>query len=290
MSCPQICVYCQRNWELEDHCDKQDVSPSKKLEKALKWFQNNPDVQEILITGGDPFNMDNDEIESLLKKISDMEHVKRIRIGTRTLVTMPMRINDKLIEILKKYHKPPYRSITIVTHVQHSYEISKEMAEAVNKIKSCGIDIYNQQVFTIQNCRKFETSFLRECLKSIGISPYYLFNLKGKEETSFFKVPIARLLQEQKEEARLMPGIVRTDKPVFNIPTLGKNDLGSWQDHDVIMIMNNGSRVYEFYPWEKYMAPVNTYLYQDEPIFDFLNKLEKLGENLDDYKTIWYYF
>jgi len=174
--------------------------------------------------------------------------------------------------------------------VQNAYEISGEMEQAVNRIKRSGIDVLNQQVFTIQNCRKFETCFLRENLKNIGITPYYLFNLKGKSETKYFKVPIARLLQENKEEARLMPGIIRTDKPVFNVPKLGKNHLVSWQDHDLIMILDDGSRIYEFYPWEKYMAPVDTFLFRDEPIYDFLTRLEKLGENPHDYKTIWYYF
>ena len=98
------------------------------------------------------------------------------------------------------------------------------------------------------------------------------------------------MLQEQKEEARLLPGMVRTDKPVFNLPTLGKNNLNSWQDHDLIMIHDDGSRVYEFYPWEKYMAPVNTFLFRDEPIYGFLKKIEDLGENPEDYRTIWYYF
>jgi len=164
------------------------------------------------------------------------------------------------------------------------------MVQAVEKIKQLGIDVLNQQVFTIQNCRKFETSFLRENLKRIGITPYYLFNLKGKNETKYFKVPIARLLQENKEEARLMSGIMRTDKLVFNVPKLGKNHLISWQDHDLIMILDDGSRIYEFYPWEKYMAPVDTFLFKDAPIYDFLKRLEQLGENQVDYKTIWYYF
>ncbi len=288
--CPQICVYCQRNWELSDTDCNEAVSSEEKLKEAFAWFRNNPEVNEVLITGGDPLSLKNEEIEYLLQTFSKMEHIKRIRIGTRTLVTMPMRFDGDLLRILQKYHRPPYQILSIVTHVQHAYEISREMAEMAGKIKLLGIDIYNQQVFTMQNCRKFETCFLRENLKAIGIIPYYLFNLKDKDETMDFKVPLARLLQEQKEEARLLPGMVRTDKPVFNLPTLGKNNLNSWQDHDLIMIHDDGSRVYEFYPWEKYMAPVNTFLFRDEPIYDFLKKIEDLGENLEDYRTIWYYF
>lgn len=288
--CPQICVYCQRNWELLGiDCNTGGFSKDK-LKKAFDWFQNNPGVSEVLITGGDPLSLNNEEIEYLLQTFSKMEHIKRIRIGTRTLVTMPMRFDEELLKMLQKYHRPPYQIISIMTHVQHSYEISREMAEVVGKIKSLGIDIYNQQVFTMQNCRKFETCFLRESLKTIGIIPYYLFNLKDKDETKDFKVPLARLLQEQKEEARLFPGLVRMDRPVFNLPTLGKNNLNAWQDHDLIMIHDDGSRVYEFYPWEKYMAPVNTFLFRDEPIYEFLKKIEDLGENPEDYRTIWYYF
>lgn len=289
-TCSQICVYCQRNWELLDVKSDFAAAPRKKIEKALSWFKSNPNVEEVLITGGDPLVMGNERIDQILQMFFEMPHMKRIRIGTRLPVTIPMRFDDSLLAILRKYHDPPHKTITIVTHIQNAYEISLEMAEIIKKIKQIGIDVLNQQVFTIQNCRKYETCFLRESIKRIGITPYYLFNLKGKDETQFFKVPIARLLQENKEEARLMPGILRTDKAIFNIPKLGKNHLVSSQDHDLIMILDDGSRIYEFYPWEKYMAPVDTFLYKDTPIYSFLNRLEKMGENPDDYKTIWYYF
>lgn len=289
-SCPQICCYCQRNWELMGSKSTRRPSSTKKMDAALSWFKNNPLVEEVLITGGDPLMLNNSRIEEVIRAFCEMPQIKRVRIGTRCLVTIPMRFDDGLITILDKYHDPPRKVISIVTHVQHSYEISIEMENAVKRLKGIGLDIFNQQVFTIQNCRRFETCYLRENLRKIGIIPYYLFNLKDKRETAYFKVPVARLLQEQKEEARLMPGLVRTDKPVFNIPGLGKNYLDSWQDHELIMIIDDGSRVYEFYPWEKYMAPVNTFLYRDTPIYDFLKRLESLGENPHDYETIWYYF
>ncbi|MGC5327083.1 KamA family radical SAM protein [Brevibacillus sp. SYSU BS000544] len=288
--CPQICVYCQRNWELsDDYPDIVDPPPAD-LRDSVEWFKRNTGINEVLITGGDPLTLGNKKLETILSRFREMEHIRRIRIGTRTLVTMPMRFDDELLAVLERYHNPPHQTITIVTHVEHAYEISKEMAEAVGKLKRIGIDVLNQQVFTRYNSRRFETCFLRENLKSIGITPYYLFNLKGKEETENFKVPIARLLQEQKEEARLMPGTVRTDKPVFNVPSLGKNELNSWQDHDVIMIHSDGSRIYEFYPWEKYMAPVNTYIFKDKPIAEYLAELEVMGEDSRDYDTIWYYY
>ena len=102
---------------------------------------------------------------------------------------------------------------------------------------------------------------------------------------------IARILQERKEEARLLPGLDRTDEPVFNVPKLGKNHLRAWQDHRLVMIKpEDGSRVYEFHPWEKNIAPMPPYNYTDVPIYDYLEELAARGENLRDYHTIWYYY
>jgi len=124
----------------------------------------------------------------------------------------------------------------------------------------------------------------------IGVDPYYTFNIKGKEETRRYMVPIARILQERKEEARLLPGLDRTDEPVFNVPKLGKNHLRSWQDHRLVMILPDGSRVYEFHPWEKNIKPIPPYNYVDVPIYDYLEELAARGENIRDYRTIWFYY
>ena len=152
------------------------------------------------------------------------------------------------------------------------------------------MEVYNQLVYTFFNSRKFEATVLRHTLRLIGVTPYYTFNTKGKEETDEYRVPIPRLLQEQKEEARLMPGTVRTDEIVFNVPGLGKNYLRATQHHDVISILPDGRRVYEFHPWEKKLALADTYIYTDVSIYGYLQRLKECGENISDYKSIWYYY
>jgi len=82
----------------------------------------------------------------------------------------------------------------------------------------------------------------------------------------------------------------RTDEAVFNVPGLGKNYLRAHQHHDLLSIRPNGARVYEFHPWEKNIAPQNTYVGDDIPILDYLNRLREIGEDPADYQTIWYYF
>jgi lysine 2,3-aminomutase len=287
-SCPQICVYCQRNWEIQSI--KGAAVARETVKKALDWIRDNPNITEVLVTGGDPLTLSNAYLDHLMEEISAVPHIERIRIGTRTPVTVPCRIDSGFIKILKKYHQWGKREVCVVTHVEHSSEITPQVLEAIKKIRAVGINVYNQQVFTYYNSRRFETAALRRALKISGIDPYYSFNTKGKEETIDFRVPIARIEQERKEEARLLPGMVRMDEPVFNVPKLGKSYLRAWQDHEVIMVRADGSRVYRFYPWESKLLLSDTYIYTDVPIYDYLARLHNDGENVDDYKSIWYYF
>jgi lysine 2,3-aminomutase len=288
-TCPQICVYCQRNWEIEDVYSEHAVLDKAKLDKAIEWIKQTPAINEVLITGGDPFLLPNEKIENMLYRISCIPHVIRIRIGTRTPVTLPQRITDGLVKDINHFHIPGKREICIITHFENSYEITHQAMEAVQKFRRYGIDVYNQLVYTFFNSRKFEATALRQQLRLIGVTPYYTFNTKGKEETDDYRVPIARLLQEQKEEARLFPGTVRTDECVFNVPRLGKNYLRALQHHDIISFLPDGRRVYEFHPWEKKLSLVDTYIYTDVSIYNYLKRLKAAGEDMEDYKGIWYY-
>lgn len=290
-TCSQICTYCQRNWEIDDIHAKEAFATKKKIEAAIDWIRATDSIEEVLVTGGDPFILSDRRLEQILKALAEIEHVKRIRIGTRVIVTLPFRITDSVVELLKKYHEFGKREIAIVTHVEHVSEITPELLEATSRIKRAGLNIYNQEVFTFANSRRFESVALRKMLRLAGIDPYYTFNTKGKEETRDYMVPIARLLQERKEEARLIPGLDRTDEPVFNVPGLGKNYLKSWQDHKVVMVLPDGSRVYEFHPWEKNVRNVDVYYYKDVPIYDYLMRLKHLrNEDISVYESIWYYY
>ena len=290
LTCPQICVYCQRNWEIEDVYSPSAALSREKLDAAIQWIADTPEIIEVLITGGDPLLLSNSKIEYMLRKLSRIEHVERIRIGTRTPVTLPQRITDSLIRVISRFHAPGKREILIVTHFEHSYEITPQSMNAVQKFLRNGIKVYNQLVYTRYNSRKFEAAALRLKLCLIGVTPYYTFNTKGKEETDDYRVPIPRLLQEQQEEARLLPGSARTDEIVFNVPGLGKNYLRAVQHRDVISLLPDGRRVYEFHPWEKKLHLANTYVYTDVSIYKYLKRLKAMGENTLLYRTIWYYY
>lgn len=287
-SCPQICVYCQRNWEVTDI--RYAVFSRDTMTNAINWIKEDKHITEVLITGGDPLTLNDSTIDWLLSRIADIEHVDRIRIGTRIIVTLPQRITDSLVEVFNRYHELGKRELCVVTHFEHPTEMAPDSLEAIKKIKKLGISLYNQQVFTYYNSKRYESCSLRKVLKKCGIDPYYTFNTKGKDETIDYRVPIARIEQERKEEARFLPGVVRTDEPVFNVPRLGKSHLRAWQDHEVIMILQDGRRVYRFYPWESKYALVEPYNYADVSIYEYIKRLHQDNENVDDYSSIWYYF
>lgn len=289
-TCPQICVYCQRNWEITGPMDASALPPKEKLDAALDWFAEHPHLRDVLITGGDPFFLGDGRIAYMLDRLAAMDHISNIRWGTRAPVTMPMRITDQLAELLGRYVEPGRRNIGVVTHIESAAEVTPELAEAVHRLRRQGLYVYNQQVFTLHTSRRFQTVANRVAMKKVGVDPYYTFYPKGKEETSDYTTPLARVLQERKEEARLLPGSFRTDEPVFNVPRLGKNHVRAWQDRELIAIRPDGRRIYLWHPWEKGITPTKPWLYLDNSIHKYLQELERLGEDPADYASIWYYY
>lgn len=289
-TCPQICVYCQRNWEIEDAMAPGALASAEKIDAAIAWISEHGAIREVLVTGGDPLALGDERLGSMLDAIAAIGTVERIRIGTRTPVTLPMRITPELAARLGALRRPGRREVAVVTHVEHPYEVNPLMVEAVERLRRQGIGVYNQMVFTFYNSRRFEAAALRRVLRRIGVDPYYVFNTKGKEETADFRIPIARLMQELKEEARLLPGLERTDEPVYNLPRLGKNYLRAVQHRDVLTVLPDGSRIYEFHPWEKNIVHRESHVQADMPILDYLERLRDRGENPAHYDSIWYYF
>ncbi|MGV1100133.1 KamA family radical SAM protein [Thiovibrio sp. JS02] len=290
-TCPQICVYCQRNWEIDDVMASGAFAGMDRIDAAIQWIHDHPAIHEVLITGGDPLAMGDEALAAILARVAEIPTVERIRIGSRTLVTMPMRTTEGLADLISRYRDPGRREVAIMTHVQHPYEVTPDTVAAVDRFRLRGIPVYNQLVYTYYASKRFEATALRRLLRLIGIDPYYTFNTKGKDETLAYRTPIARLLQEQQEEARLLPGLARTDEAVFNVPRQGKSYLRAREYRNFLSILPDGARVYEFHSWEKKVSQeTSTFITTDVPILHYLERLSKDGESVSDYETIWYYF
>ena len=145
-SCPQICVYCQRNWEIKGPLEAGSMADNERLDAAIGWIRDHDAITEVLITGARWVMLIRGL--TLLEKVSRIDHVERIRIGTRTPVTLPMRLTEGFCDMLASFRSPGRREIAVVTHIQHPYEVTPDFVRAVENMKTRGIPVYNQLVFT----------------------------------------------------------------------------------------------------------------------------------------------
>ena len=250
--------------------------------------------------------------------------IQRVRIGTRLPVYLPQRIDDELCEILKEFRVKAMRlgikQFFIQTHFQTPLELTPDSVIAIQKLNSTGWQITNQNVFTISASRKGHVSKLREELIKLNVLPYYTFAVKGFDENRSLFVPNARLVQEMKEEksegkissdlnlkltdiiySNDYPGLsklmdenslpfISTDRNIMNLPGIGKS-----LTFNLIGIDRYGSRILSFeYDKKRQHSPYiksqgDIIIKERRSILSYLIALFDKKENVNDYKSIWYY-
>ncbi|MDF3819591.1 KamA family radical SAM protein [Leptospira sp. 96542] len=182
--CAVYCRFCTRKRKVSD----PEETPNKaEWEKALTYFQNTPSIKEVILSGGDPLTLSDNQIHYLLSELKKIPHINHIRIHSRYLVTLPMRITDDLCKIFSEFF-PLY----LVTHFNHPKEITTEVAEATKRLATKGfVSVLNQSVLLrgINDDPKI-LSELNYKLISIGIKPYYLHQCDEVFGSSDFVVPI----------------------------------------------------------------------------------------------------
>lgn len=189
--CPVYCRYCFRKRRDETnglHFNREI------LKRGIQYIRDNPSIKDVLITGGDPFIASDEAIENLLMQIRDIPHVEIIRFGTRTPVTLPYRITDKLCNILKKYHP-----VWLNTHFNHALELTPDAKLAINKLNNAGIPVGNQSVLLkgVNDSIDQMYELLRGLLKS-RVRPYYVFHPHTIEGTEHLRVSVKKGLEIMK--------------------------------------------------------------------------------------------
>jgi len=181
--CAMYCRHCQRRRNI----GAKDRATSKtEIKKSIDYIKVNEEIRDVLITGGDPFTLANQTLEWILKELKAIPHVEFVRIGTRTPVTMPQRITDKLCKMLQKYHP-----IYINTHFNHPMEITEASKIACEKLANVGIPLGNQAVLLNGiNNDKFVMRCLNQELLKIRVKPYYIFHAKKVKGTSHFNTSV----------------------------------------------------------------------------------------------------
>jgi len=182
--CALYCRHCTRRRLVGDH--QESNSPSR-FDAAIEYIKSNRKIRDVLISGGDPFILEDEEIENLLQKIRSISHVEFLRIGTRIPVTLPQRITEKLANILKKY-SPLWISI----HFNHPKEITKRSKIACDMLSDAGIPLGSQTVLLKGiNDRPYIMKRLVHELLQIRVRPYYIYQCDPVKGTQHFRTPVA---------------------------------------------------------------------------------------------------
>jgi KamA family protein len=176
----------------------------QRFEDASEYIANHEEINNVLISGGDPLVLPNEVIEKFLEILNKIAHLSYIRLGSRTLVTLPSRLNDpELLSIFKKYSLID-RRLYVVTQFNHPREITPQSITAVNKLINAGVLLSNQTVLlkgVNDNPKTLATLMNR--LVSIGVTPYYVFQCRPvKRVKSHFQVSISegiRIVEKAKE-------------------------------------------------------------------------------------------
>ena len=181
--CAMYCRHCQRRRNISDTDTHQNKNI---LQESIDYIRDNKEIRDVLITGGDPLTMSDQMLEWLISEVRKIEHVEIIRLGTRTPVTLPQRITDELVDMLKKYHP-----IYINTHFNHPKEVTNEAKLACEKLANAGIPLGNQAVLLngINNDKHVMKCLNQELLK-IRVRPYYIFHAKYVIGTEHFVTSI----------------------------------------------------------------------------------------------------
>lgn len=181
--CAMYCRHCQRR----RHIGENDSHTSReKLSESIEYIRSNPEIRDVLVTGGDALALPDSELDWLLGELQSIPTVDYIRLGTRMIVTMPQRITDDLISIIKK-HSPIY----INTQFNHPSEITADTKRACDKLVEAGIPLGNQAVLLNSiNNDKFTMRLLNQELLKCRVRPYYIFHAKKVKGTLHFNTSI----------------------------------------------------------------------------------------------------
>ncbi len=231
--CASYCRYCTRARIVGD---SKATFSRQDLEQQIDYIRRTPQVRDVLLSGGDPLVIAPKVLEEILTRLREIPHVEILRIGTRVPVFLPMRITDELTEMLQRFH-PLWMNI----HVNHPREITRELAEACDRLSRAGIPLGNQSVLLagINDNVHVQRQLVQDLVR-IRVRPYYLYQCDLVQGAGHFRTPIAKGIE-------IMEGL-RGHTSGFAVPTyvvdapggggkipLMPNYLLSMSDHRVVL-------------------------------------------------------
>jgi len=202
--CASYCRYCTRSRIVGD---PTETFSRDEFEMQLEYLKRTPQVRDVLLSGGDPLVLAPKVLEEILSRLREIPHIEILRIGSRVPVFLPMRITDELTNMLQKFH-PMWLNI----HVNHSNEISAELADACDRLTRAGIPLGNQSVLLagVNDNVHIQRQLVHDLVR-IRVRPYYLYQCDLVEGAGHFRTPVSKGIE-------IMEGL-RGHTSGFAVPT-----------------------------------------------------------------------
>lgn len=177
-ACAMHCRFCfRRNFPYEKTYSSFD--------KELSYIEKHPEIDEVILSGGDPLSMADTLLEKLLMKLDTISHIKRIRFHTRFVIGIPERITQKFLDILNSLSSQVY----FIIHTNHPDELSSALFLSLKKVHKTGALVLSQTVLLKDiNDHPDTLKTLFSLLSDNGVLPYYLHQLDPLQGAAHFFV------------------------------------------------------------------------------------------------------
>ena len=188
--CAAYCRFCFRKRLFMNENDEV----TKDISEGLEYIKNNKEINNVLLTGGDPLILSTSKLEPIIQKLREIEHVKIIRIGTKVPAFNPFRIlnDESLLEMFRKYSTNE-KKIYVMAHFNHPRELTDKAVEGLNALMHAGVSLVNQTPLVKGvNDDPDVLADLFSKLSFIGVPPYYVFLCRPTLGNETYSVPIEK--------------------------------------------------------------------------------------------------
>jgi lysine 2,3-aminomutase len=182
--CSVYCRFCTRSRMVGAGGGARSLS---RLDAALTYIRNHPEVSDVIISGGDPLVMSTAKLVSIVQAVREIASVQTIRLATRVPVTLPQRITSELLTALRPFHP-----LWVMTHFNHPKELTPEATAACRRLADAGFPVMNQTVLLrgINDDAATLTALFRGLVRE-RVRPYYLLQMDPVVGSSHLRTSIA---------------------------------------------------------------------------------------------------
>ncbi len=216
--CNEVCgAYCRYCFRKRLFMDDNDEAIND-LSAGIRYIRNHPEVNNVLLTGGDPLVMSTPRLVNIFRALREIPHVKIIRIGSKMPAFNPWRILDDftLLDAFRRYSSEEKR-IYLMAHFDHPRELTKPAIEAISRCLKSGVICVNQCPLIHGVNDDADVLFeLYKQLSYIGCPPYYLFQGRPTAGNEPYEVPLVRGWHIFNETQRRGSGLARRARYVMS--------------------------------------------------------------------------